>query len=383
MATIRIPTFIGVGPSEQCQQLLAFLNELKPSLNLKPSDELTEDIKKAVDVCDVVFTSPKEAEVEPSLNSVVTLLFEVPTQNEKCKYLVQTFCENVLKAPSESTAASCLRVMKNLYDGLFESTELQYVAYITLVKLANKTNQLSEVFDSLASVKSKFNISTVGVESTQNLYRLLHSSLIASGRSKLASQVMIELLGTYTEENASHAKQDAMTCITSFLKDPNTFLMDHLLTLKPVKFLEGEPIHDLLTIFVSEKLQDYLEFYSKNIQVIENLGLVHEQNMKKMRLLTFMQMAESKKEISYETICEELQLEHDNVEPFVIDVLRTKLVRAKVDQLGRKVLVQSTMHRTFGRPQWQQLRDILSDWKNNFTHVEQTIKTAIKQNVHG
>ena len=32
-----------------------------------------------------------------------------------------------------------------------------------------------------------------------------------------------------------------MTC----LEDPNTFLMDHLLTLKPVKFLEGELIHDV------------------------------------------------------------------------------------------------------------------------------------------
>lgn len=29
------------------------------------------------------------------------------------------------------------------------------------------------------------------------------------------------------------------------LKDPNAFLFDHLLTLKPVKFLEGELIHDV------------------------------------------------------------------------------------------------------------------------------------------
>ena len=32
-----------------------------------------------------------------------------------------------------------------------------------------------------------------------------------------------------------------MTC----LGDPNTFILDHLLTLKPVKFLEGELIHDV------------------------------------------------------------------------------------------------------------------------------------------
>lgn len=38
-----------------------------------------------------------------------------------------------------------------------------------------------------------------------------------------------------------------LRCIVRALKDPNTFLMDHLLTLKPVRFLEGELIHDVST----------------------------------------------------------------------------------------------------------------------------------------
>jgi hypothetical protein len=46
--------------------------------------------------------------------------------------------------------------------------------------------------------------------------------------------------------------------------DPNTFLLDHLLQLKPVKFLEGELIHDLLTIFVSQKLEAYTRFYESH-----------------------------------------------------------------------------------------------------------------------
>lgn len=60
-----------------------------------------------------------------------------------------------------------------------------------------------------------------------------------------ATKVMIELLGTYTEDNASQARDDAHKCIVTCLADPNTLLMDHLLTLKPVKFLEGELIHDV------------------------------------------------------------------------------------------------------------------------------------------
>jgi translation initiation factor 3 subunit M len=61
----------------------------------------------------------------------------------------------------------------------------------------------------------------------------------------------------------------------------------------------------------------------------------------------------------------------------VLPVLRTKLVKAKVDQLQKRVLVSSTMHRTFGRPQWQQLRDTLSKWALNLGQVQHTIQAAI------
>ena len=56
------------------------------------------------------------------------------------------------------------------------------------------------------------------------------------------------LLGTYTTENASQAREEAQRCIVASLADPGTFLLDHLLQLKPVKFLEGELIHDLLKV---------------------------------------------------------------------------------------------------------------------------------------
>lgn len=38
------------------------------------------------------------------------------------------------------------------------------------------------------------------------------------------------------------------------LKDPNAFLFDHLLTLKPVKFLEGELIHDVSSLSLMWKV---------------------------------------------------------------------------------------------------------------------------------
>lgn len=49
------------------------------------------------------------------------------------------------------------------------------------------------------------------------------------------------------------------------------------------------------------------------------LGLNHEQNLKKMRLLTFMQLAEGNSEMSFDTIQQELHLQETEVEAFIID----------------------------------------------------------------
>lgn len=49
------------------------------------------------------------------------------------------------------------------------------------------------------------------------------------------------------------------------------------------------------------------------------LGPSHEENIRKMRLLTFMQMCENRKEMDFSVIQEEMQLEKDQVEEFVID----------------------------------------------------------------
>ena len=54
-------------------------------------------------------------------------------------------------------------------------------------------------------------------------------------------------------------------------------------------------------------------------------GLSHEENLRKMRLLTFMQMAENKKDIDYDSIQKEMDINEDDVEDFIIDgIFRTK-----------------------------------------------------------
>lgn len=374
---MSIPTFIDIDETEQCVELREYMISLGSSLSPTKCDSFITDLKEIISVCDVCFEEEKESDMESVLNSVVSVLIQVPQTSTDISQLINTFCDQLIKAPNPKIALIALRVLKNLFGGLNDSEQLRYRVYYSLVKLCAQTGQISEVFNDMNKLKQWFPPKVIGIEKTQALLRLLHEVLLEHKQSELASKVMIELLSNYTEENASQARDDAHKCIVSFLSDPNTFLMDHLLALKPVKFLEGELIHDLLTIFVAEKLTAYIKFYNAHKHFVESIGLSHEQNLQKMRLLTFMQMAENRKEIPFDAIQADLQLNADQVEAFVIDVLRTKLVKAKVDQLQKRVLVSSTMHRTFGRPQWQQLRDTLSKWSQNLAQVQHTVQAAI------
>ena len=64
--------------------------------------------------------------------------------------------------------------------------------------------------------------------------------------SESATGVMIELLGTYTEDSDAQAKEDAVNCIKSFIDRPDVWIMDHLLVLGPVQSLNGELIYQVL-----------------------------------------------------------------------------------------------------------------------------------------
>merc|ERR550539_1668790 len=217
----------------------------------------------------------------------------------------------------------------------------------------------------MAATTKLFTKAPLTTEQRQRLYRLLHEVLLANSRAEEAGKVMVDLLGTYTTENASEAKEEAQRCIVASLADPNTFLFDHLLNLKPVKFLEGQLIHDLLKIFVFEKLEAYIKFFEANKDFVTGLGLKHEDNVRKMKLLSFMQFAE---------IQHSIQIGEDEVEEFLIDVIKTKLVRAKIAQGDNMVHVSSTMHRTFGPGDWQQLHQLLTQWKSNIHTVKEQMQ---------
>ena len=52
---------------------------------------------------------------------------------------------------------------------------------------------------------------------------------------------------------------------------------------------------------------------------MRNLGIKHDRNVAKMRVLTFLQSAENQKEVTFDTIEKEMQIPTDEIESFIIE----------------------------------------------------------------
>ena len=57
---------------------------------------------------------------------------------------------------------------------------------------------------------------------------------------------------------------------------------------------------------------------------------------------------------------DQLHIETVNVEVFIIDAVKTKMVYCNLDQTQRKVAVSHSTQRTSGKQRWQQLHDMLN-----------------------
>jgi len=370
---MNVPVFIDISLEEQVEELRAWFKSQGADISEERSEKgLEDDLQKIIGVCDVSFKDTSEADVEGILNGIVSML--ALFSGDKTESLILAFCEKLSKAPNHEMLLVSLKVLWSLFQSLSESNNMRFHVYYYLVGIAGRTGQLGTVYKDMATTNNMFVKSPLTTEQRQKLYRLLHEMLLANKKADQAGKVMVDLLGTYTTENASEAREEAQRCIVASLADPNTFLFDHLLNLKPVKFLEKELIHDLLKIFVFEKLEAYVKFYETNKNFVTGLGLNHEDNMRKMKLLSFMQLAENRSEISFDEIKHSIQLNESEVEEFLIDVIKTKLVRAKIAQGDGTVYVSSTMHRTFGPGDWQQLHQLLTQWKSNIYTVKEQMQ---------
>ena len=61
----------------------------------------------------------------------------------------------------------------------------------------------------------------------------------------------------------------------------------------------------------------------------------------------------------------------------LISAVRTKMIRCKIDHLARKVIIDSTVQRTFTKQHWQLLKEKLEAWKTNLAMINANLSALM------
>ena len=186
---------------------------------------------------------------------------------------------------------------------------------------------------------------------------------------------------TFPGEEASspEARELSLRALKAALIHPTHFDFQDLTNLDSIQALRNSDavFFQLLEIFNSDLLDDFNDFKDEHDGWVEESGLDNDALNRKMRLLTLASMAASSgqaRSLSYEKIAKALQVPSEDVEMWVIDVIRAGLVEGKLSQLNQTFLIHRSTYRVFGDNQWREVASRLDLWRNSLQSVLQIVQ---------
>ncbi|CDS41495.1 dendritic cell protein [Echinococcus multilocularis] len=365
------PTFIRCSESTQIVELRSFL--VKVGVENVDNSEVTQENWPSAFISHipqlrVCFRSDKvsESEAIDLLTTVSSLVIGLPDNyideavNKLCE-LYEDFSE-----PKNRKHFAKLYSLNVLFTGLPEDHHSRYRVYRALVTCASELGALSQIYTQTEKVAMLLKVCKCSPAECQSLWRRMSEVHQASSNTKLATQAMINLLSTYSKGNAAGARDDALKCILAVIQDPSFLSHNRLMSLKP-----------LLEIYVSGGLGDFAAFMKKNPTFLAENGLNEKACLDKLRTLSLMNIAENAAELDYATVCKKIDLPEDQLEAFIIEAVRQRVITCKLDQINKRILITGALPRNFGAPQWQSLCRLLKEWESGLRVVQSGLAMMI------
>ena len=362
-----------IAEDEQCQELEDYLTSKGAEFTADPDGELYDRLLAVIQNSHLVFHGKdlSQHEVEGFFYMVVSL-FHVVAADDARQYMTE-FLDQLTTRATKENGAFILRLL-GLTFGQFESTnQLCPLILSRRLEVARKTGLESSLPLDINKLEKWVDGWNLSDQEKKNLYLELWNTYRKSTNESVRSGLLIQLLKCHSASEASEVAELSRQLIVLSIADPQLFILDHLLDIAPVAALRGEKIFEFLIIFVKEKLSAFVQFYNSNKEFVDGLALDYAQCVHKMRLLTLTSLAAEASQVSFTDLTLELDLQQDEVEVVIIEAIQLKLIRARINQLSRSLVVMSAVHRTFGEPQWRILRDRLSSLKQCI----HTVKTSL------
>ncbi|KAK3143234.1 hypothetical protein QOZ80_4BG0360500 [Eleusine coracana subsp. coracana] len=324
-----------------------------------------------------------DKDLECILSVICNLVTKAGSEDEALQ-IAKQICEKLNHKPEDKPTLR-LKVLFTLYN-LLPSPYGKAFVYKMALELATAGKAAEYIIPSFKNLDNFIGDWDIGNLEQRELFlavaRILRDQ---KGMSKEYFNFLNKYLATFKgsedeTEAIGAAKEEAVAAITEFVKSSNFFQCD-LLNMPAVTQLEKDEkyglVYELLKIFLTQRLDSYLEFQNANSTLLKDYGLVHEECVTKMRLMSLLDLSSRcSGEIPYSTIIDALKINEDEVEYWIVKAIALKTLDCKVDQLNQTVIVSRHTERIFGMPQWQGLRTKLGVWRGNIASAISAIQAS-------
>ncbi|CAL5372316.1 unnamed protein product [Camellia sinensis] len=360
------------------------------SLMLTSADLIFSKVSDKGEVVDFlpfdVIVKPSMVESYSHLECIFTVICNLVTKPESLDEsleMAKLISTKITQQPNEKPALR-LKIMFNLYN-LLENPYSRFFVYMKALDLAVNGKVSEHIISSFKKMDDFLREWNIGIQDQRKLFLTISNILKDSKSSaKDSFKFLTKYLATFSGEDShtmGEAKEEAARTIIEFVKAPDMFqpLKCDLVDMPAVAQLEKDAkyalVYQLLLIFLTHRLDAYLDFQAANSTLLKSYGLVHEDCITKMRLMSLVDLASSESgQISYELIKDTLRINDDEVEMWVVKAITAKLIDCKMDQMNQIVIVSRCTERMFGEHQWQTLRTKLATWRGNIANVISTIQ---------
>ncbi|KAF3323902.1 eukaryotic translation initiation factor 3 subunit M-like protein [Carex littledalei] len=331
---------------------------------------------------DLILSRVSDKDFECIITVICNLVTKAGTPDEALE-MAKLISSKLVQHPEDKPQLR-LKMLFTLYN-MLENPYSRFIVYIKTLELAVAGKVTESVIPSFKKIDAFLSEWNIGKVDQRALFHSI-SNILKDNKSmgKESFTFLSKYLATFSgmDEDAvaiNEVKEDAVRAIVEFIKTPDLFRCDFL-EMPAVTQLEKDGKHAsiylLLKIFLTQRLNAYMEFHSANSAVLQNYGLVHDECVSKMRLITLIDLASHAcpAPIPYSLIRDSLQISDEEVEYWIVKAITLKLLDCKMDQMSQTVVVSRHTDRVFGLPQWNNLRSKLSLWKGNIASAISTIQ---------
>jgi len=377
-------TFIdSLTETEQAQEIASFLNKIKTKgkeqnetyfeecSKLIDENQFLEVLKKFISEIPMLINEATEKEIEGFLFVILSLAKKAST--DSIQKVLPSITESITSSKEDKTLLR-LRLLNSVYNSLGSSYQDRFSVYLQILKYAISTKQADLLSNQIKEndIDSKFSEWNLNAQQKRELLHTLREIFSNSIQTYKWNIKYLNSLDAQTNE------AEIISIVSEAIKSPTQFQYDDLLNIPTIKKLESKPFYGLLNILANDNLESYKAFIQKNPTVIADLGLNKDDVERKIRLLSLVTLASNEQEIAYEKLAKTLHIPETDVEIWVVNAISEDLISGKMDQIKKTVTISQSLQRSFDKPQWKNIADVLTQWRGNVKTMLETLQETKK-----